>query len=300
MVHRDIKARNILVTAEGAPKLLDFGIAKLIEPRGLEHAATRTAFRVLTPESASPEQVRGEPVTVSTDVYSLGVLLYRLITGTSPYRGDLTSDSSIVTAICEEDPRRPSAVAAGADQRDVRGDVDLIVLKALNKDPARRYSSVDQFAQDIRRHLGRLPVLAAPDAWAYRARKFAARHRFGLGAAALVVVSLVGGVVATAWQAYRAREAGARADRRFNDVRRLANSFLFEFHDAIDDLPGSTKARQLVVQRATEYLDSSVEGIRERPTLDRELATSYEKVGDVQGLPNFANLGDTEGALAKP
>ena len=209
----------------------------------------------------------------------------------------MTSDSSIVTAICEESPLRPSAVAALADRRELHGDVDLIALKALNKEPARRYSSVDQFAQDIRRHLGRLPVLAAPDAWTYRARKFASRHRLGLGAAALVVVSLAGGVVATAWQAHRAREAGARADRRFNDVRRLANSFLFEFHDAIEPLPGSTKARQLVVQRATEYLDSLSKESANDPTLERELAASYEKVGDVQGLPTFANLGDTEGAL---
>ena len=171
------------------------------------------------------------------------------------------------------------------------------MLKALQKDPARRYGTVEQFAQDITRHLGGLPVLARPDTIRYRTTKFITRHKVGVAASALVAVSLVGGVVTTAWQARVAGQQRSRAERRFNDVRRLANSFLFEFHDAIANLPGATKARELVVRRAIEYLDSLSSESANDASLERELAAAYDKVGDVQGLPAFANLGDTPGAL---
>jgi eukaryotic-like serine/threonine-protein kinase len=181
--------------------------------------------------------------------------------------------------------------------RRLTGDLDTIVLKALQKDPARRYGTVEQFAQDITRHLDGRPVLARPDTYRYRTTKFITRHKAGVAAAALVVVSLVGGIIATAWQARVAGQQRSRAERRFNDVRRLANSFLFEFHDAIANLPGATKARELVVKRAIEYLDSLSKESASDASLERELAAAYEKVGDVQGLPAFANLGDTPGAL---
>ncbi len=289
VVHRDIKARNILVTPDGAPKLLDFGIAKLLEPGGIDGSRTRTAFRVLTPESASPEQVRGEPVTVATDVYSLGVLLYRLLTEASPYRGHMTTDTEIVHAICEEEPLRPSD--AGPRGRDFRGDLDLIALKALRKDPARRYTSVEQLAQDIQRHLDRLPVLAAPDAWSYRARKFTARHWVGLAAAAAVTLALLLGGAATWWQAQR-------AERRFSDVRKLANTFMFDVHDAIEKLPGSTAARKLLVTEALGYLDSLALEAGADASLQRELANGYEKMADVLGRTGYPNLGDAKGAVA--
>jgi eukaryotic-like serine/threonine-protein kinase len=288
VVHRDIKAGNILVTADGIPKLLDFGIAKLLEPGGLEGSRTRTAMRLLTPESASPEQIRGEPVTVATDVYSLGVLLYRLLTDQSPYRGALTTDAEIVRAVCDEEPVRPSAAA---QRGDLRGDLDLITLKALRKDPARRYASVEQLAQDVQRHLNRQPVLAAPDAWTYRTRKFVARHWIGLAAAAGVALALVAGGGATWWQA-------RRAERRFDEVRKLANTLMFEVHDAIEKLPGSTAARKLLVTEALGYLDSLALEAGGDPSLQRELATAYEKMADVQGRPNTASLGDLQGALA--
>jgi eukaryotic-like serine/threonine-protein kinase len=299
VVHRDLKAGNILVTPDGAPKLLDFGIAKLLGvDSSVPEDRTMTAMRVMTLENASPEQIRGETVTTATDVYALGVLLHLLLTGGGPYRATSPTSHDLARAICEDDPRRPSDVATepGAARR-LKGDLDTIVLKALQKDPARRYSTVEQFAQDITRHLEGLPVLARPDTARYRSTKFIARHKTGVALAVLVAMALIGGVAATAWQTHVARIQRSRAERRFNDVRRLANSFLFEFHDAIENLPGSTQARELVVRRATEYLDSLASESAHDASLERELAAAYDKVGDVEGLPGFANLGDTAGAL---
>ena len=297
VVHRDLKAGNILVTAGGSPKLLDFGIAQLLDGAVAEDR-TMTAMRVMTLENASPEQVQGGTFTTATDVYALGVLLYLLLTGRGAYGASAPTSHELARTICEDDPRRPSDAAADPGlARRLRGDLDTIVLKALQKEPARRYGTVEQFAQDVTRHLDGLPVLARPDTVRYRSTKFITRHKTGVALATLLVVALIGGVAATAWQAHVARVQRGRAERRFNDVRRLANSFLFEFHEAIQDLPGSTKARELVVRRATEYLDSlAAESAHDR-SLELELAAAYDKVGDVEGLPGFANLGDTAGAL---
>jgi tetratricopeptide (TPR) repeat protein/tRNA A-37 threonylcarbamoyl transferase component Bud32 len=299
VVHRDLKAGNVLVAADGQPKLLDFGIAKLLDAEtDASIDRTATALRVMTLESASPEQVRGGAVTTATDVYALGVMLHRLLTGRGPYDLATTTPHDLAREICETDPRRPSDVAATTEiARRLRGDLDTIVLKALQKNPARRYGAVDEFAQDVTRHLGHRPVLARADAIGYRATKFVRRHAGGVAAAALIAVSLIGGLVATAWQVQVTRLERGRAERRFNDVRRLANSFLFEFHDAIQYLPGSIKARELVVRRALEYLDSLSSESSNDASLQRELAAAYDKVGDVQGLPGFANLGDTAGAV---
>ncbi len=301
IVHRDIKASNILVTA-GVPKLLDFGIAKLLDSAsdGAATAAPLT-MRALTPEYASPEQVRGDPITTASDVYSLGVLLYELLAGRRPYDLDSRRPDDIVRAVCDTDPAPPSGAAIGpaADslRRRLRGDLDTIVLKAMQKDPRRRYGSPDQLSEDIRRHLDGRPVGARRDTVAYRAAKFVRRNRAGVATAVVVLASLVGGLATTMWQARVAQAQRARAERRFAEVRSLATSFLFELHDAIANLPGSTPARSLLVRRALNSLDGLAMEAQGDPTLQRDLAMAYERVGRVQGNSYNSNLGDTKGAL---
>ncbi len=247
VVHRDLKPSNILVTPEGSPKLLDFGLARLLQPDGGGPGErTETAFRLLTPDYASPEQVRGEVVTTSTDIYSLGVVLYRLTTGRSPYRTSGSSSAEAISrAVCDQEPGRPG----------VAKDLDNIILKALRKEPERRYVSVDALAEDLRRYLAGHPVLARKDTLAYRAGKFVLRHKAGTVAASLGALTLAAAAGVAITQARVARAERAAAERHFNEVRELADSFLFEFHDAIKDLPGATPARQLVVRRALEYLE---------------------------------------------
>jgi eukaryotic-like serine/threonine-protein kinase len=312
IIHRDIKPQNILVTPDAVPKLLDFGIAKIVEADPAESLPdpTLTGFRALTPRYASPEQIRGEAMTTATDVYSLGVVLYELLTSLSPYDLADSSTQDLPRIVCEKEIQKPSLavlrieraretsavpnrfreVAPEKLRKHLIGDLDNIALMALRKEPARRYASVKDFAEDIRRHLENIPVIARNDTVWYRTSKFVTRHKGGVAASLAVALILIAGIIITTQEARVAR-------RRFNDVRELANSLIFDVHDSVKDLPGSTPSRKLIVDRALKYLNVLAQESAGDLSLQRELATAYERVGSVQGDYLENNLGDFEGTL---
>lgn len=296
VVHRDLKPGNILVVADGEPRLLDFGIAKLLEGDP-EPFATVAAFLPMTPEYASPEQIRGEPVTTATDVYSLGVLLYRLLAGRSPYRPATEGRASLAEAVCNQEPQRPSTVvgsrakaaaetAGSAVERDrhlakrLRGDLDTIVQKALRKEPGRRYESAEQLAADVRRHLDGLPVLARASGVGYRTRKFVGRHKIGVTLATGALLAIIS---SAAW-ALIERAATLREKNRAEAQEERATwswDFMTEVFQVND--PSVSKGRDLTAIELLDRARTKLETSGEQPAQSSQhcatLGTVYMQLG---------------------
>lgn len=277
VVHRDLKPGNILVDESGAPKLLDFGICKLLEVDPV--AQNDATVAPLTPDYASPEQIRGEPITPLSDLYSLGIVLYELLSGKLPERFTGTSPWSL--EVRESPPDPPSSA-----DRKLAGDLDNIVLRALETQPERRYQTVAQLAEDIRRYLAHQPVLARPATVGYRMSKFIRRNYWPVAAVLALVVAL--GVSLYQWNLAR---------RRLQMVRGLAEKLVVDIHDSVSNLPGATAARQTIVATGLQYLDAASKAARGDAQSEQSLAVAYRKLGDAQGYVVSSNLGNTKGAL---
>lgn len=272
VVHRDLKPQNILVTSDGLPKLLDFGIASLVTEDGENTApSARTRFAAMTPEYASPEQIRGERVTAASDIYSLGVVMYELLNGGTPRDVVGTPLDQVHRSCADSDPMRPSVAAARAGDRPLarhlRGDLDAIVLAALRQEPQRRYASVAQFADDVRRYLDGKPVTARGEAVSYRALKFVRRHRLGVAAAAIIALTLVGGITATTWQAVEADRARGAAVRERDRARAAEMSALSERDRAV-------RAEQLASQEQRRAEAEQQRAVDASRRADTEAATA--------------------------
>jgi serine/threonine protein kinase/tetratricopeptide (TPR) repeat protein len=291
VVHRDLKPANILIDANGAPKLLDFGISKLLHSDQPEPLNTQGAA-MMTPDYASPEQILGDPVTLVSDVYSLGAVLYELLTGTRPHRMENCTPLALERAICVN-PVMPPSVAASADgalARRLKGDLDNIILRAMQKEPARRYVSAEHLAEDLTRYLEHRPVSARPDSTGYRMGKFTRRNRASVALGAIAALAVLTGALVAGLEARNARE-------RFEDVRKLATTFVFDVEDAVRPLPGSTHVRQLIARTGVEYLNSLSRSSARDWDLKRELASAWLRIGVVQGGQGSSNLADPVSAL---
>ncbi len=316
IVHRDLKPANVLVLDDGTPRLLDFGIAKLLSDDNSAPNLTRTEMRVFTPTYASPEQLRGERVGTASDVYSLGVMLYELLTGQKPHLVNADSEYAVLDAVCRQTPPSASAAikrysgeekeARAAERKTayaswgkaLRNDLDLVLSKAISADICRRYQSVEQFASDLNRYLAHLPITARKDTWIYRAQKFWSRHKALVSVAAAAILLVLAAGLALLREYRIAIQQKQRAERRFDDLHALAKSNVTEVQDALDRIRGGTEVRALILQRTVQYLDSLAAEKDNDINLQRDLASTYQILAQRLGNPASGNLGDTAGANA--
>ncbi|WP_051670692.1 serine/threonine-protein kinase [Bryobacter aggregatus] len=326
VVHRDLKPTNILVTQEGIPKLLDFGIAKLLEEEG---GAQATVLRILTPDYASPEQARGDAVSVASDVYSLGAVLYELLAGEPPFQLAGLSPAESERQVCYSDAPKPSLKAPS-----LAGDLDTVILKTLRKDPAERYEGVGELRADLLRYLEGKPVTARQYTIRQRAMKWVRRHRTVTVASAAMVLSIVVGSGMALWSAHDAQEARKLAERerqraelkseeaewkaaealeqrriandlrdmaeqRFEEQRKLVGDSLRNFYDTVERLPGSTQARLQLLTLAAGAVEKLAKEEPDDARLQIDLAAYYQRLGEVLGAASRASMGDRRAAMAE-
>ncbi|MCV2354875.1 serine/threonine protein kinase [Paucibacter sp. B2R-40] len=302
LVHRDLKPGNVLVTPEGQVKLLDFGIAKALDPdEGADgHDANTTVgtVRPFTPNYASPEQVRGEPVTTSTDIYSLGVLLYQVLTGVRPTGRRATTPAEAARSVLDETPTKPSGLSqdAGfrpdwlATRKRLSGDLDNILLKALEKTPARRYASVEAFAADVCAHLAGYPVSAHAPSRGYLLGKFVRRNRLPVGLGLLALLALIGGTAGASWQAHQAAMARDAAQAHLARIRNITREVVLRHGDAITHLPGGLKVKESLLKDLLKHLEQLATEGGQDSDWQADLAAVYARLADIEADDNGASL----------
>jgi len=308
LVHRDLKPGNVLVNEQSQVKLLDFGIAKALDSLPDAPHATHQAARPFTPLYASPEQVRGEPVSTATDVYSLGVLLYQMLTGQRPYARGVTAPAEAARAVLEDQPTRPSSLgppASGQSDEDNRwlatrqrllGDLDNILLKALEKDAARRYVSVDSFAADIRAHLSGYPVSAHAPSHRYLVGKFIARNRVVVGFAGLAALALIAGTGVASWQAHEAALARDASQANLQRIRSITREVVLRYGDAVTHLPGGLRVKEALLKDLLKHLGQLSAEAGGDPAWLADLAGVYARLAEIEGDDTGASLNKGEEA----
>ena len=298
IVHGDIKPGNILITREGVPKLVDFGIARLLskqeDSEGGPAELTITISPALTPWWASPEQLRGEPLSMESDCYALGRILFLLLCGQKPFDFTGLGTQQILEKLKREPPPLPSSLTGDARIAD---DLDNIALKALEFERDQRYRSVDALSDDIARHLALRPVSARPQTWNYRLQKFVRRNKGLVGVAVTASLALLLAVAFALYQAQLARKNYESSRQRLEQLRALANSLVFEADKELIKLQGATPVRARLMKSALGYLDQMANQDNSDPRMAEELAEAYEKIGDIQGQPGMTNLGQTAQSL---